>query len=181
MYGIVNKVIKDYLVSHHGEEFWREVTKAIDIDENVFVLDQTHPDEITFALIARAAEVLNISERELNLALGEHWVLETGLVNAGVIMRSAADDLKGFLTVLPNIHARVMLAYPLARAPEFHCSDVSDRSMRLHYHSERDGLTDYMEGLLRGLGKFYETDIEIKRIQTKAGGAGHDVFEISWS
>lgn len=180
MYGIVNKVIKDYLLSHHGEKIWLEITNTIDLDEEVFVLDRTHADEITYQLIERAAEILKISIRELNLALGEHWVLETGLVNAGVMMRSAADDLKGFLAVLPNMHARVMLSYPLAKAPEFQCSDVTDRSVRLHYHSERDGMTDYMEGLLRGLGKFYETDIAIRRIQTKAEGAGHDIFEVSW-
>lgn len=180
MYGIVNKVIKDYLVSRHGEAMWQEVKQRIDIDPDVFVLDRTHPDEVTYRLIECAADILNVSTRDLNLALGEHWVLETGLVNAGVIMRSAASDLKGFLTVLPNIHARVMLAYPLAKAPEFHCSNVTDHSLWLHYFSEREGLTDYMEGLLRGLGKFYETEIGIELIQSKADGASHDVFEVSW-
>jgi hypothetical protein len=109
MYGIVNKVIKDYLVSRHGEAIWEEVTDKLDIDPSIFILDRTCPDDITYRLIEYAADLLKISTRDLNLALGEHWVLETGLVNAGVFMRSAAADLKGFLKVLPNMHGRVML------------------------------------------------------------------------
>jgi hypothetical protein len=58
---------------------------------------------------------------------------------------------------------------------------VTDTSLRLHYHSEREGLTDYMEGLLYGLGKFYETEIGVELIQSRAGGASHDVFQVSWA
>ena len=50
--------------------------------------------------------------------------------------------------------------------------------MRLHYHSERDGLTHFVIGLLKGLGKRFDTPLQIDVEKTKAEGHSHDIFHI---
>ncbi|MGJ0508075.1 MAG: heme NO-binding domain-containing protein [Methylocystis sp.] len=185
MYGIVNKVISDYITARYGAEMWDNIQKDAGVDVSVFVLNETYPDDMTEQLLNSASKRLGKSLRDLKLMLGEHWVENTGLVNAPLYMLSAADDLKTFLLRLPELHSRVMLFYPKALAPDFDCSDVTDSSLTLHYYSKRAGLTDYVEGLLLGLGKHYGVDVHVTLLATdvcrdRADMSRHAAFRVAW-
>jgi hypothetical protein len=73
------------------------------------------------------------------------------------------------------------LFYPKLQPPEFSCTDVGATSLRLHYYSHRPGLTDFVVGLVQGLGKLFNTPVKWTLVQSKADGADHDIFEIHWS
>lgn len=185
MYGIVNKVISDYIVARYGADMWEDIQKDAGQEISVFVLNETYPDEVTVGLLDSAARRLGMSLRELKLLLGAHWVQETGLVNAPLYMCSAASDLKSFLLKLPELHSKVMLFYPKAMAPEFACSDVRESALNLHYYSNRTGLNDYVEGLLIGLGTHYGVDVRVRLLSEgpcddRAQFDYHSVFDVAW-
>ncbi len=184
MYGIVNKVICDYITKEHGSETWSAIQKGAGVEINNFVLNEVYPDEMTFALLNSTAKILNLSMRDLSLILGRHWVLDTGLVNAPLYMCSAADNLRSFLHLLPDLHSRVMLVYPQAKAPEFSCSDAGDRSVRLDYYSDRTGFEDYLEGLLMGLAEYYGEKVQVRLLQSNLSDEpsvrNHSTFEVRW-
>ena len=56
-----------------------------------------------------------------------------------------------------------------------------DGRIILHYKSIRDGLSDFVIGLLEGLSEHFKQAVEIELIEAKADGADHDVFELSLS
>ena len=97
------------------------------------------------------------------------------------MMKAGGASLKEFLVNLPNFHTRVQMIYPKLQPPRFECSDVGENSLHLHYFTHRQGLTDFVIGLVQGLGKLYSTPATAKTIATKADGADHDVFEVSWT
>ena len=70
------------------------------------------------------------------------------------------------------------LLYPKLRPPEFECTDVEDGSLKLHYRTYREGLTNFVVGLLHGLGQLYETPVTVSVLEEKAKGADHDVFQV---
>ena len=60
--------------------------------------------------------------------------------------------------------------------PSFTVSDIQDGSLRLHYRSKRPGLAPVAMGMVRGLGKRFNTPIEIELVRSRESGHDHDEF-----
>ena len=95
-------------------------------------------------------------------------------------MEAGGNTLKEFLVNLPLFHNRIMLMYPKLTPPEFKISDVEEKSILVHYFSERKGLQEFVRGLLSGLSKMYETTTEIELLQSRDDGKTHEIFKVSW-
>ena len=180
MYGLVNKAIEQMVVMHHDEETWERIKAKAGTEIEVFISNESYPDELTYALVAAASEVLQAPTEKLLHAFGEHWVLHTAQQSYGGLMRAAGRSIGEFLANLPNFHARVSMIYPKLKPPHFECKDISANSLNLHYHSEREGLQPFVVGLMVGLGKMFETPVEVKQILFKNQGNSHDVFTVTW-
>lgn len=181
MYGLVNKAIEELVTSNYGEDKWRTIKEKAGVDVEVFISNEGYSDEITYQLVGAASEVLCITVREVLIAFGEHWVLKTALHGYGAMMRSGGSSLKEFLINLPNLHTRVQMIYPALQPPRFECQEVTDSSMSLHYFTHRPGLTDFVVGMVQGLGKLYQTPVTVVTAAQKTQGADHDIFEICWT
>lgn len=180
MYGVVNKAIEGLVINNFGPEKWNEIKHKSGVKEDAFLSNQSYPDKTTFDLAISASEVLKMDIKDVLIAFGEYWVLHTGQENYGSLMKAGGNDLKEFLTNLPNFHTRVMLIYPNLTPPEFKITDIESKSAHVHYFSTRNGLTFFMYGLLSGLGKMYKMDVTIQVISEKEKGNDHDIFKISW-
>ena len=62
----------------------------------------------------------------------------------------------------------------------FFIDKVSEKEYLLHYHSERDGLTEFMHGLIAGMGKMFNIDLKIELSSPKSKNGDHDIFKIKW-
>ncbi len=181
MYGLVNKAIEDLVISNYGEDRWQLIKQKAGVDIEVFISNEGYSDEITYQLVGAASEVLGVTVREVLIAFGEHWVMKTAMHGYGVMMRSGGATFKEFLINLPNLHTRVQMIYPNLEPPRFECHDVTDTSMTLHYFTHRPGLTDFVVGIVQGLGQLYKTPVTIEIITMKTAGADHDIFAVNWT
>jgi hypothetical protein len=180
MYGMVNKAVEDMVCMHHGEAVWEQIKAKAGVDVEVFFGNEAYPDEITYKLVAAGSEVLNLPPEAILEAFGEHWVLRTAQQSYGSLMRAAGKSLPEFFANLPNFHTRVSMIFPKLQPPRFKTSEVTDRSLKLHYFSHRPGLTPFVVGLLQGLGKMFKTPVKVQLLESKAQGADHDVFYAEW-
>lgn len=180
MYGIVNKAIEDLVVSNFGEDKWLLIKERSGVDIDFFISNESYDDDITFKLAIATADVMNISVGQVLEAFGEWWVLKTSKEKYGGLMQAGGTSLKEFLHNLPVFHNRVMLIYPKLTPPEFRVSDSTDNSINVHYYSKREGLQEFVRGLMIGLGKMYETPVQVVLIQSRADGSTHEVFKVSW-
>ncbi len=181
MYGIVNKAIEDLLTEQFGAAVWEKVREKSGIDIDFFLSNEPYDDAITYQLAGSAAEVLDIPVGDVLIAFGEHWVLRTSKEKYGGLMEAGGSSLKAFLVNLPVFHNRVMLIYPKLTPPEFKVSDITDHSIHLHYFSAREGLQEFVRGLLQGLGKMYHTPVDIELLQSRNNGDNHEIFKVSWT
>ena len=110
---------------------------------------------------------------------GEHWTLYTAQEGYGEMLNLAGRTLFEFLQNLDHLHARVGLLFPQLRPPSFRCTDVTGGSLRLHYYSERPGLTPFVIGLVKGLGRRFNVPVSITLAQSRTGGADHDEFLVT--
>lgn len=180
MYGIVNKAIQDLISDQFGADKWKEVKVKSGVDIDFFLSNEPYDDDITYKLAGAASEVLNISVGDVLQAFGEWWILKTGKEKYGGLMEAGGNNLKEFLVNLPSFHNRIMLMYPKLTPPEFKVSNIEENSIDIHYHSKREGLQEFVRGLLIGLSKMYEVDVNIELIQSRDNGNTHEIFKVNW-
>jgi hypothetical protein len=123
---------------------------------------------------------MKMSVSDVLIAFGEWWVMKTTKEKYAGLMESGGSTLKEFLVNLPLFHNRVMLIYPKLTPPEFKVSEVSEKSLNLHYFSKRQGLQEFVRGLIQGLGKMFNTPVDLELIQTRDEGSTHEIFKINW-
>jgi len=145
-----------------------------------FISSEPYDDDVTFKLAVAVSEEMNMTVGDVLIAFGEWWVIKTTSEKYTGLMQSGGNNLKEFLLNLPNFHNRVMLIYPKLTPPEFKVSDVTENSIQLHYFSKRQGLQEFVRGLIQGLGKMYDTPVTIELMQTRNEGSTHEIFKISW-
>lgn len=180
MYGIVNKAIEDLVKANFGEEKWEAVKTRSGVEVDYFLSNEPYDDDITYKLAGAVSEETNISIGKVFEAFGEWWILKTGKEKYGGLMQAGGNNLREFLVNLPLFHNRIMLMYPKLTPPEFKISNIEESSVHVHYFSKREGLQEFVRGLLSGLGKMYETPVEITLLETRDTGSHHEIFKVNW-
>ncbi len=180
MYGIVNKAIQDLVTENYGAQNWENILERSGIDEDFFISSEAYDDDITFKLAFAVSEEMNMTVSEVLIAFGEWWIVRTSTEKYGALMKSGGTNLSEFLVNLPLFHNRIMLIYPKLTPPEFKVSQISENSIHLHYFSKREGLQEFVRGLIQGLGIMFKTPTTINLIQTRDLGDSHEIFKVSW-
>ncbi|NJM78568.1 MAG: heme NO-binding protein [Flavobacterium sp.] len=180
MYGIVNKAIQDLVTVNFGAEKWDSILKKSGVEEDFFISSEAYDDDITFKLAKAVSEEMDMTLKDVLIAFGEWWVIKTTKEKYGGLMESGGATFKEFIVNLPLFHNRVMLIYPKLTPPEFKVSEISENSLNLHYFSKREGLQEFVRGLIQGLGIMFKTTVTIELLQTRDLGDSHEIFKISW-
>jgi hypothetical protein len=180
MYGIINKSIEELVIENFGEEKWELIKIRSGIDVDYFISNEPYDDAITYSLAGAISEEMNVPLDQVLFLFGEWWIIRTTNEKYGSLMKAGGSNLKMFLTNLPQFHNHIMLLYPKLTPPEFKVSDIEENSIHIHYFSKREGLKDFVHGLLSGLGKMFQTQVEIILIESRDGGNNHEVFKVSW-
>lgn len=180
MYGIVNKSIQDLVTEKLGADEWELVKEKSGVAVDFFVSNEPYDDAITYKLAGAVADLTGMTVGEVLNEFGEWWILKTGKEKYGALMEAGGDNLVEFLVNLPLFHNRISLMYPKLTPPEFKVSDRTDSSIWIHYYSKREGLQEFVRGLLSGLAKLYQTAATIELIKARENGDSHEIFKVSW-
>ena len=179
MYGLVNQALQGLISEQYGIEKWNIVKKKAGIEIDYFVSNEPYEDNITFDLIATASEILNVSSAQILHSFGGYWILRTSREKYGDLMKAGGSNFLEFMMNLPNFHSRIMLIYPKLSPPEFMMDKKSDSELIMHYYSIRNGLTDFVLGLIEGIAEMFDTQITIKLISSEKTDNWHDTFSIN--
>lgn len=179
MFGLVNKGLEDMVCYQYGEEAWEEIKSIAEVEIEAFISMDAYPDDITYRLVDATSAVIKIPATEVLEAFGRYWILFTAIEGYGALVNMAGDSLPEFLQNLDNLHARVGLSFPKLQPPSFLCSDLEAESMKLHYYSERPGLTPMVVGMLKGLGEKFDVEVNIQLTNSKAQGNDREELSIS--
>ena len=179
MYGIVNRAIQDLIQSTHGAATWRRVCERTGTKHCPFLSMQSYPDEETVKLIVAATHELGTTTTEFLEDLGRHWVGYATRQGYRDFLQSRGDSLFGFIARLDDLHTRLSLAFPALRPPSFRVDAIDERSIRVHYSSERTGLSSFVVGLFYGLADLFEQALLVKHVRRRDDGADHDEFVLT--
>jgi hypothetical protein len=181
MYGLVNQALEDLVRSNHGDAVWASIRDRAQLNVESFLSMSEYPDAVTYGLVRAASEVLGQPPEAILEAFGEYWVLYTSKKGYGEMLEMAGSSLPEFLMNLDQLHTRLGVIMPHLQPPSFVCSDITDHSLTLAYHSNRTGLAPMVIGLVRGLGKRFQTEVTIEKTAGREDGLDHDRFLVRWS
>lgn len=181
MYGLVNAAVQDLVVSKFGAAKWEQIKAKAGVSVDTFSRMEPYPDELTYKMVGAASEVLGISADDVMKAFGAHWVLYTGREGYGEMFNIAGNSLKDFLFNLDNLHTRVGQNFAHLQPPSFRFDTLNERTVRMHYHSERKGLCPLVEGLMGGLAERFNTHVEVEHPVCSRKGANHCEFLLTFA
>ena len=180
MYGLVNRGVEELVCSNFGDETWQQIKEKAQIEDELFISMEQYDDNVTYALVEAASEVLELPPETILETFGRYWILYTGKEGYGHLLNTAGNTFEGFLGHLDQMHTRVSLIYPNLQPPSFRCTNITAQGLHLHYYSHRAGLAHLVIGLLQGLGELFETAVEVTHIQRCVDGADHDIFQLCY-
>lgn len=180
MYGLINKALREMIKERFGEAQWQAVFEASGVPEDSFLTMRGYDDQITYQLAGATSEVLGAPLDACLEMFGEYWVLETASKTYPALMDASGGSLREFLGNLNALHDRITGTFLNYVPPEFRIEDLGADRHRIHYISQRKGLTPFVVGLLSGLARRFDEELEIISQSALPVDSGeHTVFEVS--
>ena len=180
MYGLVHTAIQDMIVSNHGEETWNRIRKQADVSDDAFLATQNYDDSIVLDLVAAASDSLDITAIECLDAFGQFWISDIAVKHYRAMLDGFGSDIFGFLENLDHMHDRISGTFLNYNAPSFRLERNEDGIHFLHYRSNRQGLTPFVIGLLKGLAIHFNTALDIAVAAEESSDAGqHTIFRLT--
>jgi predicted hydrocarbon binding protein len=163
MHGVIFAELNDYVEAKHGADGWEAVLDEAGLESKSYMPIKTYPDEELLALVEAAVTVTGASQDEVLRDFGRFAVPD--LLDS---YDAFLDDEWGPLDVLEHtedaMHKAVRLKEDDATPPELECRRAGDDEVVIEYGSDHQ-LCSLGEGLIEGIGREYEADLEIRQEQ----------------
>ncbi|MEH6611280.1 MAG: heme NO-binding domain-containing protein [Halioglobus sp.] len=178
MYGLINNSLKSMILEQFGEEQWQKVLSSSGVSEDSFLTMRSYDDSITYSLAGAAAEVLGAPVEVCLEMFGEYWVLETATKSYGMLLNATGQDMIEFLGNMNALHDRITSTFLNYTPPEFFIETKESHHL-IHYVSQREGLTPFVVGLLKGLAKRFNSTLTIiSQSEVAVDHGAHTIFEV---
>lgn len=180
MYGLINSSLQSMIREKFGIEQWNKVLSASGVPEDSFLSMRSYDDAITYDLVSAASAVLDAPVEACLEMFGEWWVLETAAKSYGPLLDAAGRDLVQFLRSLNSLHDHITGTFVNYVPPHFRVESLEEGRHRIDYISTRQGLTPFVVGLLKGLAKRFDSELEFHSQEALPVTSGeHTVFEVT--
>ena len=164
MYGLINKALNNMVVSKFGPEAWNNIVTAAGLEEGSFVSMERYDDDVTYALVGAASEVLEAPPEACLEMFGHYWVTVTATEAYELLMESTGTTMVEFLQNVNTLHDRITSTF-IGYIPPYFEVDQNGTELRVRYESEREGLTPFVVGLLKGLAERFSEEIELGDVE----------------
>ena len=178
MYGLVNKAVESLVLSKFGQDTWDTIREKANISGPLISM-KSYDDQVTYDLVGACVEVLELPVEDVLHTFGEYWVLDVAVVNYSNLMDASGMSFVELVKNLDQMHSRIQMTFDNLNPPSFQCQELDAETIKISYFSDRPGLTYFVAGLLSGLGKHFQEDVNIEILATKADGAVCDDFKVT--
>ncbi|OGQ97374.1 MAG: hypothetical protein A2521_08370 [Deltaproteobacteria bacterium RIFOXYD12_FULL_57_12] len=167
MKGVIADCLAKLVIEKFGKEKWMAVLEKAGLPrDTIFLAVEDVDDQAVIRVIEATCKVLNISMTQAADAFGEYWMTSFAPKIYKTYYRDARTA-KDFILKMNFVHAEVTQTIRNARPPKFGYEWKDNNTLVMKYNSTR-GLIDIMAGLIRGVGKYYQEDIQVKKISNTA-------------
>jgi hypothetical protein len=163
MYGMVNAAVRGFVLKNFDEATWSRIHTRAGVDSE-FVAMQAYDDDVTYGLVAAAHAEIGLEVQAILHGFGQYWVSDVATASYAELMAKTGSSFVDFVKNLDHLHERIRVTFPNYRPPSFRIKEVDASTVQVDYYSHREGLLDFVDGLLQGLADHYDETIEIEHI-----------------
>ena len=171
MKGIIFNLFDNFIISRFGEDTHDEILEASEtgpINPFEIVGPGSYPDEMFDAIVTKAAEITKEDKANLLRAMGRHSL--PILAERYPHFFNDYKHPREFLKTASMIHqVEVRKLYQDADVPKFFIEDHGSAGLTLTYKSRRH-LCHLAEGLIDGLGVYYQVPLQISQPECVQSG-----------
>jgi len=178
MYGLVNKAVKEMVVTGLGEAMWEKIRAEADVDDVFISMDQ-YPEEVTDKLVIAASTILGATPGNILKNFGHYWI-GFAYRHYDYVFDMSGNSFLEFIKNLNNMHSRIGQWMPDLKPPSFTVTKETAESFHLHYYSSRSGFGPMVTGLLAGLGERFNTEVEVEHVGGAEQGLDHEQFFVRY-
>jgi len=166
MKGVIIKCLKDMVIDNFGSDKWIKIIEKSGLDPYMAVktLDDIE-DATALKIVDSACQILNISLPQAADAFGDYWVNVFAPKIYGIYYEGV-DSAKEFILKMDELHVRATGHIINAKPPRFEYEWTNERTLLVTYKSHR-GLIDFFVGLSKGVGKYFNEQLIIKKLSNK--------------
>ena len=176
MYGIVNQAIVAFMERRLGTAGAQEAREAAGFTSDFLSMDQ-YPDEMSVGLVAATSERLGIDAAKVLEEIGEYWVEFARASAFGDQLTLSANSFREALEGLDDMHVRMSHDFAGYEPPSFRVEAIDASKLRLHYRSVRNGLAPLASGIVQGLAKLFDEEVDVELVSTPSESEA--VLEVS--
>ena len=169
MHGVIHIELKRYLTKKHGASAWEAALQEAGLAGRTYDSTHAYPDEETGALVCAAAKVASMSRPALLEAFGE-FIAPALLAFFPRLIDPAWKTLDLIVNTEGTIHTVVRTAKAGALPPELKASRIGPREVQVDYSSRR-GMCGLAKGIIKGVARHYQEEVEIQETQCMSQGA----------
>jgi Haem-NO-binding len=177
MYGIINKVLQEMVISRHGIGIWEAAKARAQVEIDIFLSNDIYSDEITHNLVDAVSFITSCPPAEIYCGIGEWYVVHVVGKQHDGMLKAGGKTLKDFIINLPILHASMKRLYACEKPTEFTISDVQENSVLVGYRCPDAGLKEMVRGFLSGLCKLFAVDSNIILIEINNT---HTTYKVCW-
>ncbi len=162
MKGVIVCCLAELIETKFGKEEWQNALENAGLPRTArFLVTQNIRDGAALKVIQSVCAELGLPLEQAANAFGEYWMNEY----APKIYETyyyGVDSAREFLLKMDAVHKRVTQSMPNAHPPRFDYAWKNEKVLVMTYKSQR-GLIDFLVGLVRGVGKYFEEELEVKK------------------
>ena len=164
MKGVIVRCLEKLIREKFGGHKWNQIlTKAGFPSYYVFLSSQDVDDSAVIKILESTCTELNISIEQAADAFGEYWT-NVFAPKLYADFYAGVTTSKEFILKLKKIHDTVVQNIKGAEPPQFDFEWKDKKTLIMTYKSKR-GLMVIFMGLLKGIGKYFNEKLEIKKLE----------------
>jgi guanylate cyclase soluble subunit beta len=167
MYGLINKALKTMIIDGHGTQVWDRILQQSAVSEDSFTTMEQYNDDVTYALVGATSEVLESPAAVCLELFGHYWATVTAPNAYEMLFQSTGENLFEFLDNVNSLHDRITSTFIDYVPPHFIVTKDKNK-MELVYESQREGLTPFLIGIIKGLADRFEVEVAFQSIEARA-------------
>jgi hypothetical protein len=162
MKGTIVKCLEELITTQFGKEKWEAILEGAGMSASTVIWPLSDiPDTQVLKLVEAACDNLDISPAEAADAFGDYWV-NVYSQKMYPLYYARSQTARDFLLDMDNVHGEMTRRMERARPPRFDYEWEDDRTLIIHYKSDR-GLLDFAVGLVKGVGRYYGENLRVSK------------------
>ena len=163
MKGTIVKCLEELVVTQFGRDKWEQSLKDSGLSTSLIIWPMSDIDDAQVKeLLAAVCKNLNITLVQAADAFGDYWV-NVYTQKMYPLFYTRNTTARDFLLDLNNLHVQMTRTMEQARPPRFEYEWKDDKTLIMYYKSHRS-LIDLMVGLAKGVGRYYQEDIQVTKL-----------------